>query len=351
MDFFDQSHGVMVTTGKKSYYTTNGGASWSPCINDEMSYYWLVSDCVMTSPTEAWASNLFGQVQRSTDGGRTWSVWNEFGYAAGITCLDMRLGGYGWTLTNQHIWNGVTTVMRFDGYRWMKQTVATYGTLGEFHDVSSVSENDAWAVGKGGLILHLVQNNIDRYTRCSVAQALTKPDGTPVTMTGGVVSASFPGQVYVEATNRGSGLKVLTSQSMAPKTQVRVTGVMGTDGPERVIRYGDLIDVGTYNLKPVGMNTSWVHGTAEDVGLSSIPLLVRICGRVSARDDSGWFTVDDGSKKKDSLGNPGVKVAVSGKTPPAVDTYVTVTGISSFESVGGQTYPLIRARGPDDVQP
>ena len=131
---------------------------------------------------------------------------------------------------------------------------------------------------------------------------------------------------------------------------MQVTGTLDTEGLERIVRYGDLIDIGSFGIKPLGLNTLSLTGSATDPGIKTIPLLVRIAGEVSARDDSGWFVVYDGSGRVDSMGNPGVKITISGMTPPSVGAYISVTGISSYESVGGQTYPVIKARNADDVQ-
>jgi hypothetical protein len=136
---------------------------------------------------------------------------------------------------------------------------------------------------------------------------------------------------------------------VADGTVVQVTGVLGTEGLERVIRYGDIIGTGSFDLRPLGMNGRATGGFTAATGLSSIPLLVRVCGRVTANGPD-WFTLDDGSGRTDREGNKGIRVSVTGMTPPSLLVFVRVTGVNSFESSGIRTYPLIRARGPEDVQ-
>jgi len=74
--------------------------------------------------------------------------------------------------------------------------------------------------------------------------------------------------------------------------------------------------------------------SAGGIGLNNIGLLVRTTGRVGEKNPSaGWFMIDDGY---------GATVKVYG-TVPSGATYVTVTGISSCEKIGGDTLRVVLA--------
>ncbi len=355
LSFFDHMIGIMATGGTTQYRTLNGGATWMASAGTPVGYYWLISGCSMTSPSEAWISTKFGDVYKSTDGGRTWNFDSGVGYTQGLTCIDMRPGGYGWTASLQNDIAGiaVSSCWRFDKYNRWKQPMLTYGDKGDYYGVSCVSANEAWAVGKGGLILHLMQANIDAAERVTPTTVSALPDGSSIMLTGMAASASFPESIYLESyPERISGIKVLTPQNAAPGTLVRVTGTLDTVGLERVIRYGDVVGIGAVNLKPLGMNLKAVTGSASDATLNTIPLLIKTAGQVSERNEAeGWFTLDDGSIRFDALGNRGIKVISTGIIPPVIGQNVTVTGISTFETVGGDTFPVIRTRGAEDIEP
>jgi photosystem II stability/assembly factor-like uncharacterized protein len=351
IDFYNSTRGIMLTNGPRVYYTTNGGSTWTTANND-LDYWWTVSDCCMSSTTEAWVCSQNGDIMHSTDGAKTWVLEQAgTGRALPLMCIDVRPGGNGWSCSSESTVVGTGAAQRLDNFKSVRQTILTSGANGDFYDISCVNGNDAWAVGEGGLILHLVSNNVDTHPSGTVAEAQELDDDSQVVMTDAAVTASFPGAVYVESTDRSTGMKLLTNQTLTPGTRVQVRGILGTDGLERVVRYGDLLSLSTGNIGPLGLSTRYMTGAASDKGLKTIPLLVRICGKVTARDASaGWFTVDDGSGKKDALGNSGVKVTIVGVTPPSIGAFVVITGINSFETASGKTYPVIRGRGPDDLQ-
>jgi photosystem II stability/assembly factor-like uncharacterized protein len=346
--FFDSGRGVLVCDGGRIFYTIKGGSVWGAGSGSFGGCSF--TDCAMTSGNEAWACSNNGKIFRSKDSGMNWTLMWDYGQS--MYGMDLKQGGDGWSAGGMDTGLGAVPIKRYVGGKYMNEAMTPNGPTDTIYDISCVSGDDAWAVGAGGLILHLVNSDVSGYYHGTAAEIQQKPNGSAVVMTGSAVTASFPGEVYVESTNRSTGFKVLTTQSIAPGTLVQVTGVLDTVGLERVIRYGDLVSVGSASIKPVGLNTKVLTGTSVDKGLSSIPRLVRICGKVTARDEvDGSFTVNDGSGKLDADGNKGVKVIVVGKTPPSINAMVMVTGISSYETILDQTYPLIKARGANDVQP
>lgn len=95
----------------------------------------------------------------------------------------------------------------------------------------------------------------------------------------------------------------------------------------------------------------WLASALVDVqGLNNIGLLVTTWGKVTwAGDDS--FVIDDGSGSRfGDLSAPGVRVVVPvGVNIPALDTIVSVTGISSCYRVDDAVYRLLRVRKPADI--
>lgn len=152
---FCGQNGVMVTTGKFGRYTTDGGATWKES-ETELKYAYITTDCSMSSPTEAWAINKNGDLHQSTDGGKTWNAVMSFTRAAEPSGLAMAAGPYGWIVTTNHQWSGGGSVVhRVNKDRAAKQPITSTGDMCDFYDVSLVSADEAWAVGKGGLIVKL----------------------------------------------------------------------------------------------------------------------------------------------------------------------------------------------------
>jgi photosystem II stability/assembly factor-like uncharacterized protein len=152
---FNGQNGVMVTNGKFGRYTTDGGATWQESEN-ELKYGYIVTDCCMSSPTEAWCINKNGDLHKSADGGKTWKPIDSFSRAAEPSGLAIAAGPYGWIVTTSHQWcGGGSAVYRINKIRPAKQPITSSGDMCDFYDVSLVSDDEAWAVGKGGLIVRL----------------------------------------------------------------------------------------------------------------------------------------------------------------------------------------------------
>ena len=94
-----------------------------------------------------------------------------------------------------------------------------------------------------------------------------------------------------------------------------------------------------------------VHKLVDVPGVNNIGILIKAWGRVLAVD-GGSFYLDDGFGYDHGDPNvPGVRVVLpDGVTPPSVNSYVSVTGISSCYNSGGVCYHMIRATACDKVQ-
>lgn len=190
----------------------------------------------------------------------------------------------------------------------------------------------------------------------------TFTNGTEVTFNGLSVTATFPGCVYVEQSDRGQGIRVNTAKSFAEGAVVNVSGTIETDlsTDERYIaayaNYPQATE-GKLVLKPLGLvgkaftggDSGRVKGIAGDENLNNVGLLLTTWGPVSAFDDPenpvGWFKISD-------PGGPEIKVVVpSGTGIDAKWEYVFVTGICSAEKVGGQMTRVLKVRHRSDIVP
>ena len=185
-------------------------------------------------------------------------------------------------------------------------------------------------------------------------------DGSPVAISGLSVTASFPGQVYLEQTDRATGIRVDTSETFAEGALVNIWGTMETDPAtdERYIAaYTDYPQAagGTFDVKPVmlinrsltGGDSGLLKGISGDLNLNNIGMLVTVCGPVSAFDDpynpTGWFKIGNS-------GGPEVKVIVpSGVKINKFSEYAVVTGICSAEKVNGSMVRVLKLRGQSSL--
>ncbi|HOK52873.1 MAG TPA: CARDB domain-containing protein [Armatimonadota bacterium] len=343
--FSNPYNGILVGEGAIAYYTNNGGANWHSATG--FGNNWLI-DCSFPTPTEAWACNDNGGIIKSTDGGRNWVLAHSFGYPEPWYCIDMLPGGTGWTAGRYHSFYGTTPIKRFEQGQHYNQALVTHGTMDSLYDICALSENEAWVVGKGGALLRMIGQNTASFLQGPIFAANSLPDGTAVVIPSVVVTAVFPGEVFVEQSNRACGIRLLTSSNPPVNAVVRVTGVMATEDGERVIKFADISETGaTQNIKPLGMAAVRLSGQQDFVGLSNSALLVKVAGTVTAYG-TGWLTIDDGSGLTDANGNPGIKVRCDGITPPTSGFHI-VTGISTTEVVNGIKYPVIRVRDTSDM--
>jgi len=344
--FVDSSNGIFVGFGPMAYYTTNGGANWYAASGTPSNW---IYDCAFPALDEAWACTDGGPIALSANGGRNWVTKYPWGYPEPWYAIDMLAGATGWAVGRYHSFYNTTTIKRFEKGQFYNQALVTFDTTNELYDISMVSENEAWIVGKGGVLMRMLAQNLDSYQFVNIAQARMLPDGAAVVINGGVVTGVYPGEVYVEDQDRTAGIKVITTSSISMHRRTRVTGIMGTENGERVVRFGDVADIGSASaITPLGLTSDKLAGRSSYTGVNNVGLLVKVAGNVTASGD-GWFTIDNGSLVRDRYGNAGVKVRCDGITPPS-SGFKLVTGISTLEVVDGVKFPVLRVRGSSDIQ-
>lgn len=156
ISFLNSSDGIMVCGSGVAYYTTDGGATWTAARGNLNGH--TLTDCKVVSATEAWACSEQCSVYKSIDGGKTWSEYQAFGYAQPLYTLDFTAPGYGWVLGRYHTFYGVTVSKRYRKSKLTDEAISTYGDKGAFYGIDHCIPGDAWAVGKGGLIVHFIDN-------------------------------------------------------------------------------------------------------------------------------------------------------------------------------------------------
>lgn len=199
--------------------------------------------------------------------------------------------------------------------------------------------------------------------------AQTLPDGVSSgNLAGKIVSSNqtdAPNQLYITEVGNYAGIRVIYTGAVSPDRgmTVDVTGVMhtGSDGEREVLADetgGVTIPVqpGGVATGPYGMtNKALVVGTKGLTGLDTTGMTVRTWGKVTAVDSGNtYFYIDDGSAMLDGTGNTGVRITwpFSTITPPAANWYVAVTGQSGKQTIGTNTFRVLRPRSlsnPQDV--
>ncbi|MGQ9809137.1 MAG: choice-of-anchor Q domain-containing protein [Armatimonadota bacterium] len=206
--------------------------------------------------------------------------------------------------------------------------------------------------------------------KTSIADARGGTDGTPVSLSGAVVTAAWADVLYVEQPDRACAVRVEKAGHGLSVGQIAsITGRMSTtaDG-ERFVQATSVSGAPGAALPPLDMSLRSVGGgpTADysssggtgqagvtgGAGLNNIGLLVRVTGKVTAiAPDRSWLTVWDGSAVKDADGNDGVRCISSTGIPARVNAgdMVSVTGVVSVAKTGQTVYPVLLMRSGTDI--
>ena len=183
----------------------------------------------------------------------------------------------------------------------------------------------------------------------SISEAKSYQDSSVVQLTNKPVSASTASTLWLEESNRSSGIRVNYSSAIQPGTSVTITGRMATSQSERFIDQAVVQQNGAVSIpkalalsnKQLGGSTLnlYTPGVKNGIGLNNIGLLVQVWGRVTQLG-SGYFYIDDGSGLLDGsttgiLQNNGIRVLAAPDTSLPGDI-VIVTGISTTFDLSDQ---------------
>ena len=196
-------------------------------------------------------------------------------------------------------------------------------------------------------VLRRCVNFLGVRTAASINGLKAYADGEWVAAPGKIVTAVFDGFFYIQDPDRTSGIKVMSSESVAVGDLVNVEGLLDVSERERHVQAGRVENLGPVTpARPLGMSNTFLgggdlepgqSGVTGGHGLNNIGLLVRAWGRVVwAGADA--FSISDGS-------GVDVRVAVPAwLSVPSEGSYVAATGISSCRIEGDDTIRLVRMR-------
>lgn len=184
-------------------------------------------------------------------------------------------------------------------------------------------------------------------------------DNQTVQLPAVAVTAVFPDGIYVEATDRSSGIRVSTTKVLDEGAQVTVEGSLRTDtNGEKYVQATGVTVTGAYPLDPVSTTVrslycgdfyfdaaagSGQRGMAGGAGLNMVGLYVRALGRVRTIETAS-FLLDDG------FGRSVRTLLPADGQMPDLDSIVAVTGILTTEKTAGELYPVLRPRRKEDIQ-
>ncbi|MCE5314867.1 MAG: FG-GAP-like repeat-containing protein [Armatimonadota bacterium] len=213
----------------------------------------------------------------------------------------------------------------------------------------------------------------------AIASIKKLPDGAYIYVNQKVVTNVQSSAFYIEEPDRSAGIKVdmgssYTTPSMKSGNIVTLSGLMGTENGERVIKIGDVLEcdyTSTACIKPLGMNIAAIMGWPVNfkvpdgdriTGLVPTGLYIKVWGRVTRKgtpDPEGyWYCyLDDGWGKRDFTDEnvAGLRiycnkaVSVNGDTLYAVGVLSTKLWESGSETVDDIVIPCLRTTSSDDL--
>lgn len=190
---------------------------------------------------------------------------------------------------------------------------------------------------------------------CAMGDAKSTWANQAVYITDAVVTstnADYPG-LWIESSNRASGLKVDGTWSVVRGDKLEVAGVVSWINGIPVLTNPELKKQnGRQEIAPpLFTNADVASDTTESLnynGINPVGLLVTCCGQVTKVDTANHvFYIDDGSKLADGMGptqNPYVGLRVSyksGITPPVERTHQRITGIRTVENMVLQSNAVV----------
>ena len=182
----------------------------------------------------------------------------------------------------------------------------------------------------------------------------------------GVVTAVFPdGSYYVEDSDRTCGIGITGGQPPNVGDKVRIAGTITALTGEAQIDATACVTSGTGSVQPLGMPNKLLGGggfdpagSAQWQGTKQRRSLGRTWGTLTYVDPAGTFAyLDDGSMLSDGnalAGNgssvTGVRIVLpSGVVVPGTGSILTLTGISSCDTISGSLVRALHIRNQADI--
>ena len=192
---------------------------------------------------------------------------------------------------------------------------------------------------------------LDGGAACRIGEAKVLPDGTCVTLTG-IVTRVLSDSVYIQETDRSSGIRLKNNLAVDENSLITVTGLLGTLNRERVLENPTVLSVqpatAPVPLKCITRDLGGRGAAAADPALGTAPglkntgLLVAARGRVTVLPPAGEFELDDGGE------HPVLAQLDNALALPLPGSYISCTGISGARTDGVDAPLLLSVRDVQD---
>jgi photosystem II stability/assembly factor-like uncharacterized protein len=149
INFFNENTGIIATSTRKIYRTTNGGMLWDSV--HIAATYSSFQDLQFVNNLTGYASTS-DEILKSTNGGLNWVRYNTV-YSSKIFFTSPDTG---YTPSSWSTYNGIYKTCD-GGYNWQLQKPPTNGT---FRDIFFSSPNTGYAVGDNGMIMKTTTGGI-----------------------------------------------------------------------------------------------------------------------------------------------------------------------------------------------
>ncbi|MEK7353928.1 MAG: CARDB domain-containing protein [Chloroflexota bacterium] len=148
--FVDASNGWAVGSSGIIQRTSDGGATWTPQNSRTTNDLWSVS---FVDANSGWAVGSSGTIRRTSDGGNTWTAQTS-GVSNTIYEVSFVDANNGWAVGT----GGTILHTSNSGANWTSQTSNTTYSL---YSVKFVDASNGWAVGSSGIILRTFNGGVN----------------------------------------------------------------------------------------------------------------------------------------------------------------------------------------------
>ncbi|MEN6520759.1 MAG: carboxypeptidase regulatory-like domain-containing protein, partial [Armatimonadota bacterium] len=191
-------------------------------------------------------------------------------------------------------------------------------------------------------------------TPTTLTGARTAADGSTVSFSGAVVTASYDDCFFVENTDRSAGMKVISTSKPAVGKVAFIAGSIVKADSEVAIKMIDAVfttDANVTTPKAVAV-TGKVAGELDKVGAAAQGMLVKVAGTVTgvhtnSEDKVDGYFLDDGSGIVGDGANKGIFVEMDpawGVTGSIVGKFKTVVSPLTVKKINDVVLPAVKGK-------
>lgn len=231
------------------------------------------NDLAVVDSTHAWSANLFGTIEKTTDGGATWQSKQVASTTAHFWGIDFVDGQIGWAVgdAEQSFSHGMIYGTRDGGTTWRRQWEGG-PDLDQLYDVAAINTRTAVAVGNVTLLrtgdggITWIEPVLPRYGVLSGVDFVGKV-GYAVGNGATVLQSRDAGRTWLDVSPYlGFGASLIDASFLTP----RVGWVVGYDGV--VLKttnggatwtdqgFGTQSGLNVLSVEAIDANTAWISG-------------------------------------------------------------------------------------------